>query len=39
MRLDWDRQKTGAPARQHAFAQVYLTHTFPQLGPGTLASG
>ena len=35
----WDRQKTGAPARQHAFAQVYLTHTFPQLGPGTLASG
>jgi intracellular multiplication protein IcmO len=39
MRLDWDRQKTGVPARQHAFAQVYLTHTFPQLGPGTLALG
>jgi intracellular multiplication protein IcmO len=39
MRLDWDWQKTGAPARQHAFAQVYFTHTFPQLGPGTLASG
>jgi hypothetical protein len=39
MRLDWDRQKTGAPATQHAFAQVCLTHICPQLGPGTLASG
>jgi intracellular multiplication protein IcmO len=32
MRLDWNRQKTGEPSKQHGCAQFYFTDTFPLLG-------
>jgi intracellular multiplication protein IcmO len=34
MSLDWNRQKSEEPSKQHGFAQFYFTHTFPPLGPG-----
>jgi intracellular multiplication protein IcmO len=35
MSLDWNRQKTEEPLKQHGFAQFYFTHTFPLLGPSS----
>ncbi len=32
MSLDWNRQKTEEPSKQHGFAQFYFTHTFQLLG-------
>jgi intracellular multiplication protein IcmO len=32
MSLDWNRQKTEEPSKQHGFAQMYFTHTFALLG-------
>src|ERR1700734_3818539 len=32
MNLDWNRQKTEEPSKQHGFAQFYFTHTFQLLG-------
>ena len=38
MSLDWNRQKSEEPSKQHGFAQFYFTHTFPRsVDPGTLA--
>jgi intracellular multiplication protein IcmO len=34
MILDWNRQKSAEPSKQHGFAQFYFTHTFPSLGTG-----
>ncbi len=30
--LDWNKQKTDEPSKQHGFAQMYFTHTFQLLG-------
>jgi intracellular multiplication protein IcmO len=35
MSLDWNRQKTEEPSKQHGFAQFYFTQSFPPLGPRT----
>jgi intracellular multiplication protein IcmO len=32
MTLDWNRQKTEEPSKQHGFAQFYFTRTFELLG-------
>ena len=34
MSLDWNRQKSEEPSKQHGFVQFYFTHTFPPLGAG-----
>ena len=34
MSLDWNRQKSEEPSKQHGLAQLYFTHTFPPLGAG-----